>query len=132
MDKTLLSEVTTRLDALAAKLGVASGQMWEILVTQARLEALENGFFAALGLIMMLSFWRLWKYTWTPVEGFKNRWGLWAHNCNNDAALFGSGISLSLLGLTGPILFLANTTSTLKYLLNPEYYALKEILSIFQ
>ena len=38
MNEKLANEVMSRLDAVAAKFGVAAGQVWEILVRQAYIE----------------------------------------------------------------------------------------------
>ena len=40
----MTQEILQRLDALAAKLGVAAGELWRVLLAHARIDAIENAF----------------------------------------------------------------------------------------
>lgn len=106
-------EILQRLDALAAKLGVAGEGLWEILVLQAKISGIVDLIWVPILALLAFGAIRLMKW----AEDQASDWdGVMVLSC---VVIFASTIAL-------PFLF----TAGIKELLNPEYYALNKILTI--
>ena len=148
-------EIFSRLDALAAELGVAVGHLYGVLVQQAGIQAIQAfiklGFliFGAFFFILWLRWWlrNMGSARWRVADedtaeenrGLRKNWSdaykktgeisrvhedkVWS----NLIGLFVSGVLLTVL----LIATVASLCSLPTYLLNPEYWALQEILSMF-
>jgi len=115
-------EIFKRLDVLADKLGVAAGHLWAVLVRQALATAVADlviVFLSAIGLVIAI---KVFLYGWKM--GMEDDW--------DD----GSNFFLSLCGGIGTVLALMGVFSYLyegiMYLVNPEYFALQQILNLFK
>lgn len=106
-------ELLARLDVLAEKLGVAAGHLWEVLVRQAILHGyvdLGSGLLVlSIAIPAMVWCWR--KAAESP----------------DDVGFF-RGLTAVVGGAACAVAFYDGIRYGLLELLNPEYYALKEIL----
>jgi hypothetical protein len=116
----LSKELLARLDALGAKLGVAGTEIWRILVQQAQIEAIYDGIGLVVGLIFAGLCCRSVKWLIRecdkPGKYDNVEAGIWA--------VVGSGVLALLLIGTGLDVF--------GKLLNPEYWALQQILEVLK
>lgn len=135
MNEEIYADITARLDALGEQLGVASGQVWEILVRQQAVESVSN---FAWGLVYMVLLGLVWFFgsriiAYSKVVEAKLRdEGASEYKIDEEAkgfALFGWGTRV--VGTTAfGIYFITDVSTGIKLLINPEYYALKEILKV--
>ncbi len=113
----LPGELLTRLDALAAQLGVTLETLWAVLAKQGTIEGIKGLLLAGLG----LAFLGLAAYS------FKG----WAHVDNDSdvgpAVLLGGAVA-TVIGLG----ILIGGVSDALYILNPEYFALVTILRLLR
>lgn len=109
------------LQKLAEKLGVASEHLWAVLVRQAPITAMAE----LCTLIVSLGFWiiafRFVNRKTTP-SGDRH-----ISDWDNEGKFFAWGIII-LSGIVTVILLLVALTETLTAFVNPEYWALREIL----
>lgn len=136
MNEEIYTDIVTRLDALGEKLGVASGQVWEILVRQQYAEAMTEAawgvfFFGMVGLTWYLSvlFLRWGKAEAARIEYEKERHQYYHREGDEQANTIGWVIRVVGCGFF-LLVSLSWFTSAVKMLINPEYYALKEILRV--
>ena len=113
----MTDEILKRLDALSAKLGVAAGHLWEILVRQARVDAFENVLLCILSLCGVCVFVRLASWVLKKAD---EEWAAFAFGC----ACVGA-VACSIASLVG---FCSLWTP----LLNPEYFAFQKIVEAFK
>lgn len=106
----MTDEVLKRLDALAAKLGVASAHLWEVLTRQARIEAIED------------VFWALMWLTISVFLGFVSKI-LFFKKEQPDA-----GLVVAIVSLVCFVAACGCISNTPGMFFNPEYWALKQIL----
>lgn len=111
-------EVFSRLDLLAAKLGVAVEYLWEVLISQASVEVLET--------ILLCVF--------TTIFVALYQWGLRVYIKMWDDTDVNTFTFLSIMSVIGGILvviFSATAISGLlqlpTLLMNPEYWALEQM-----
>ena len=108
----LTSEILKRIDALAEKLGVASGQLWSVIVAQARVEGITLLIIAGVLAIVAVGLARLVKRFW---------------GTDDDAESV-----IVVVGSVGCVV--ASTIAfgcaigSITPLLNPQYWALQEIV----
>jgi hypothetical protein len=109
-------EILKRVDALAEKLGVASGELWKILVQQAHIVAIQTGVEIVIcGAISIVG------YRWMR-RGF-------AAAEEDDWDSFPAVMIGGLLMFFGGTLFaIVNLIDVWTPLLNPQYWALQQIL----
>ena len=117
MQTEITKEIFTRLDALAAKLGVTAQHLWGVLVRQAGVERTFSIVGMAVGaLILVLAVVLFVKATKSLHQeeevGLVWLWG---------------GILLSAVGLVD---FFTNLYWLLTCTTNPEYWALKQVLEV--
>jgi hypothetical protein len=113
-----MNENTTKLlEQLAEKLGTTIDKVWGILVAQAKIDAYQDF---------------IWSLVFTVITLFLARmaWNCWRLGTrkDEDEPKFISGILVIVGLITGSFIvgFLLNGISSL---LNPEYWALNQILS---
>lgn len=111
MQVEMQQEVLTRLDALAAKLGVAAGQMWDILVRQSWLVSgiMQTAVGAAFVIMAIVGLYFM---------GTTDDW-------QEPKPRSVSGVVLAFFGFLFAAILLSQG---IPHLINPEYYALKDIL----
>ena len=119
MNTELTKELLSRLDALAAKLGIAADQLWAILVRQAHVEMNVQFAVGLLAFLVLLAAAGLFVY------GARRGWG----DCWDDEA-----VGSAFVG--GLIAVLAFGIATFSWLdayciaMNPEYWAFKELVKL--
>lgn len=113
----MTDEILKRLDALASKLGITVAYLWGVLVKQARVEAIQDVGIVAIWVVLTgLSFWAArWIY---KDETEKDCGGL---------IVFLGCVCLGSLALTLYFVFAAITE-----VMNPEYWALKQVVTIMK
>ena len=122
MNEGLTKEVLARLDALAAKLGTTADQLWTILVKQAGVELVICGLGAAIsGTFFVLGTLSIRRGVKMP-EG---RDGL------SDGALAYVVIG-SISTIVGLFALLIALSAIPTLAMNPEYWALQQILKVLQ
>jgi heme/copper-type cytochrome/quinol oxidase subunit 2 len=118
----LQKELLARLDALAAKLGVAASDLWAIYGRQAHLQLLENlvgaiisGVLTAIGIGIGL--WFLWK---------------WLHSAKDKRYRDGDQASLATLAfgvtLIPAIITVIDATSAFEIWYNPNFWILHQLI----
>ena len=111
-------EVFSRLDALAAKLGVAVDQLWEVLVSsQSRYVFQPIGWFIASLMVMLVAY----------VVG------TWVAQLDQDED--SKRIALMIGVILAAFVFLGvvvDGIAAIQHLIYPEYYALQEILQVLK
>ncbi len=123
MDEKLQEELLTRLDLLAAKLGVTSEHLWGVLIKQARIEVIES----ILTLIVVVMGILACAYFWRKIIEFSTFDG-------SDLRLGGSVGSIALnIFFSGLLLILSigafmDIMNIPTLLFNPEYWALQKVL----
>ncbi len=106
-------EILKRLDALAAKLGVTADHLWGVLIRQARIEAYEWIAWGALWLALSCLTWYL------TIKLYKDD--------DKDGELL---ITMGIASLTTTVVGLICMSGTPGLLLNPEYWALKQVAAM--
>jgi len=111
------NEVLQRIDALAAKLGVAAGEVWKILVKQSVVEAWQQVATGVVFVLVMVAFIYFGRWCWKRYEE-SGGYGDW-----NTSAL----IAYSL-ALIPAVIAICSVITAISRFVNPEYYALQVIL----
>lgn len=112
-------EVLNRLDALASKLGTTAAYLWAVLVTQAKYQGITDIGCALFWGGMAFGLYKLGKLMQSKAEGDKY-----------DSSGFWIGAFLSWAGGLGcVIVFGTCLQSGILELVNPQYYALHELLT---
>lgn len=121
MNEELQAKLAEKIDVLATKLGVAAEHVWEILVRQQMIEGLEGlVIFLAAVTVLSLAFPALLRNIHRAEAASRNEEGEFVVK----VFVYGCASVLSFaLGLNGFF--------KIKMLLNPEFYALKEIANLF-
>jgi hypothetical protein len=107
-------ELLSRLDALAAKLGVASGQLWEILIRQARLDAIND---IVWGLVQVAAIWFLVRLGYRKIKADPHGWDDWI------MAYILGGLACFMMSVFAVI----NLSGAPIQLINPQYWAFRQI-----
>lgn len=120
-------EIFKRIDALAAKLGVAANGVWNVLVAQARVEAIKEliglgvaGGLGILGIGMLI--WAVRK-----ANAASNR-------CDGDVETFWgvTAVISGIVALISVIYILCCATSWITPMYNPQYWALQQIMNLME
>ncbi|NMF00040.1 hypothetical protein [Aneurinibacillus aneurinilyticus] len=112
MDDKIVNKAFEYVDAVAQKLGVAADYVYQLLVKQQIISAVPG---LVIGLIFMIASYFLLKKS-IPLL------------IDDDLDFFGfmsSVLGITVCAVTGVIIFFDNIGP----LINPEYYAIKEIMS---
>ena len=115
------------IDALAANLGVAAEHVYGALLKQAMVSGVRSVVYIILCLAVVYMVIRMLKKVYTDVkDGNNNSIFLdgWDISAAGIIASFVGGIALFILFIA----IIANISNASTALLNPEYWALKEIL----
>ena len=132
--QTVKDEVLQRIDALGEKLGVAAGQLWEVLVAQ---HAVVNGiYFSATGLVfLVVGLVSMVLFFGSLKTGEENRKTMKDHYDNKYYRWRAVDVTrtaiCSVLAILGLVAGLFTTLFNVPHLINPEYYALQDILRVF-
>lgn len=121
----MTQEIMARIDALAAKLGVTSEYVWGILVKQAHVEAYSLIFAAAItGLLACVSGFAF-RYAWKKLTDPKLSW--------SDKDTYRPVCAATVVPLVGlTTASLVNAYNAITPLLNPEYWALQQVLEVLK
>ena len=125
MNEETRKEVFQRLDALAQKLNVTGEHLWDVLVAQAEIVLYEHLMWLGLGILLlaisMTTATKIHRYLTGQArsyDGYEGWWGLQL-----------MPFAVFLLGITMTI---HNVGAILTPLLNPEYWALLQVMRIIQ
>jgi uncharacterized membrane protein YraQ (UPF0718 family) len=133
MNQELSKEVLTRLDAIAAKLGVAAGEVWRILLKQAFVESVVQ---VVVGVLLAITAAIVVKWFYSRVladqafnANIKEEHSYDYYRAKRDPAGWVTGMVLcSIAGLVA----IGVAISGILGVMNPEYYALRELLSVLK
>ena len=118
----LTKEFLTRLDALADKLGTTADYLWIVLVKQAQIEAIESIFILISGIGTTYFTMKLWWWLVPRIEAAEHEDGGWIF----------LGVISSIVSIVLIISSMFSVFSIPTKLLNPEYWALQEIMKVLQ
>jgi predicted membrane channel-forming protein YqfA (hemolysin III family) len=114
MDSAITSELLKRLDALAAKLGTTGEHLWGVLLRQARIEAWSN----------------LMLFVFALIVGCLSCFVISKVSKRDDSDDFIPVSLICILLAIGALAFVVELPGEiLTKFLNPEYWALKQIVS---
>ncbi len=99
------------LDALAARLGTPAAHLWAVLVRQAAIE-----FWTQAGLTLFA-----WALVLVGLRYTRSRWEDWDDFQPIVLVIGGAAVAATIIATIVTIQYVG-------YLLNPEYYALREVL----
>lgn len=113
-------EILTRIDALAAKLGVAADHLWEILTQQGIVVGIYGFSTAIIGSILC----------YFCIKGFSNMAEKYSNaGSEDDGKYWAMSWVYAILGIVSGIVAIGQYFQT-RYLFNPEYYAYVKILAL--
>ena len=121
-----MEQLTQLLAQLAEKLGTTTEYLWEVLIRQAYVNSMINIFAIIFTVLLGVALWKVHKWGCEkPKEGY----------CDTNYEKHEILIMLPMIifGFVFAICFFVSTInfgSTLSGLINPEYWALKQVLSI--
>jgi|SRR5579872_1815508 len=118
---TTQEEIFKRLDALADKLHVASGELWRIVLRQARVEVASDLLWILVSIILIVLSYRRVRWAINKICSRQDR-----YNWPDDATLWLWPAALTTIVFT--IVLVVNISEIWTPLLNPEFYALDTIL----
>lgn len=110
----MTNEILKRIDLLAAKLGIAAEKLWEVLVAQARIDAIQSliwaGVWIVLAGVMCYAFKQVMEWAakdddWTPL-------------------MIGCGVAILILSVSAIALIVSSITP----FFNPQYWAFQELM----
>jgi hypothetical protein len=107
-----MNELTPFLETLAAKLGTTTQYLWGVLVKQAAISGVADCFWAVFFLVVSI------------LSAWAARWLIKNDSGEDGLVLFCGAAAIIAFVIAGANVYFAVTA-----LVNPEYWALKEILS---
>jgi len=118
MSPEMQKELMARLDAVAAKMGVTASALWSVLVAQARIEGIKDSIWLLLSGVILVFVVKLYpRY----CRAAKNQaYGL-------EKVPF---IGLTIVGVIALAMWCCALDSALTEFINPQYWALRELLSL--
>lgn len=136
MDNELVQEILDRLDAVGEAVSEGAVAGFEVLVRQAFITGLTNTLWGvllvAVGTVASVTLYRsyvAYRDTKLGQRSESLRWSSvyrWEHFFHSPAPYVGGVLAAICMPIGLTLL-----TDGIKYLVNPEYYALKEVMSIF-
>jgi len=122
MTPEMQAELLKRLDALTAKLGITAEQLWAILVRQARIEAVVGIICLLFSLLAVAGL----AYWW--VNALRRNRGEFPYDANafEVVALGGSSLVVGIFATAS----IVNAFGLPGLLLNPEYWAFREVMRL--
>lgn len=125
MTEQLSTEVLKRVDALASQLHTTGSQLWQVLVAQARVEAITD--LCQLGLLTLGMVALGWFEYWLIKKG------------SNPQVDYDTqetcGITSCVLGIiliVGVGIWMGICTNWVTPMLNPQYWALQQVMGLFK
>jgi O-antigen/teichoic acid export membrane protein len=115
-----MNEQTTKLiESLAAKLGTTAEYLWSVLVNQAYVSGIKSLIGIIISLLVSFALYKVYKFAAKKidVEGEDDNEGFWAIR-----------ILTGVAQIIPFILVLYYTSNAFNAFMNPEYWALKELL----
>ena len=138
MDSTavaIIDRIEQSLTGLADALQVPATQVWEILIRQAHIEGLEWGLWCAFWIIMTpVAFTLAWRIYFSIDKAKaahlaeQEKLDAFSRSIFDPCIYVAASIFLSAFGVACSVGIVTAGSAALKCLLNPEYYALREIL----
>lgn len=116
LEERMNEQILQRIDALAAKLGTTAQYLWGVLIRQARIEVIENIICIAVFVAFGYAMFRVcakYAHAWEDCDNFPEAM----------ASVF-SGIAVVICMIVVAVAFCSIWTP----LLNPEFWALKQVL----
>ena len=114
--------VQTAIDALAAKLSVPAAHLYGVLTMQAKVEAVKAIAWVPLIAVAWFAWWKVLSWARKNYDEADNNYSEW-------------GMIATVIGLTGAVALLVATAQVailladgVGYLVNPEFYAVRQIL----
>jgi hypothetical protein len=122
-----MDELTQLLQQLAGQLGTTVEFLWVVMVRQARVEAIE----AVIALFVICVLWYLmYKFAMWTIPVIKRDWNSFDNfDFSRAMGLFAIVILFSIVLCILTIAEFINISNLPTMLFNPEYWALKQILS---
>lgn len=120
MDVNIQQEVINRLDLIASKLNTTVQFLWQVLVSQARVRGVLDGV-EGLGLSSLA--YLAYKFARKMYAAYKED--------DEDYQIVLSGIACGVVYALGGLSFWALDSSVTE-LINPQYWALKELLNLLK
>jgi hypothetical protein len=117
MNEEVQKKAMEMLEALAEKLGTTLEHLWEVLLLQAKVEAVEVGIWLLIGTAALTIGGRLFIKNMT----------CWETGDDHEFARWMTGMGLSIVGY---IATLTNLFRLPTLLINPEWWAIREILRL--
>lgn len=117
MNEEVQKKAMDMLEALAEKLGTTLAHLWEVLLLQAKVEAIETGIWLLIGTVTLTIGWPLFVRNMTCWE-----------TCNDSE--FGRWLTGLGLSIIGGVAILTNLFRLPTLLINPEWWAIREILRL--
>jgi hypothetical protein len=114
------TQLLSRLDALAAKLGVTANHIWAVLLKQAQVELVQSIVWAILAaLVVCLTVYCLWRINTTVTADENYDWYPWR---------IGVAIASYAGGAAALAILFRNLCAIPTLAMNPEFWALQEVL----
>lgn len=121
-----MKELTLLLEKLAAKLGTTVEMLWGVLLKQAWISATTDLIFC-IGIILGFVWcFRFVQRKTTPIPETEGRY---AYADWDDEGKVIAWVVIAIMAVIGGILLIAGLENIVTGYLNPQYWALKEILS---
>lgn len=117
VEQTMRQEVFTRLDAIAAKLGILSTHLWEVLIRQAYAAAAVNLVWTVLLTVLAIIMYRVTR------KGFNL-----ALDGDDDAGF--AAIGGGLLFVASASIAAVCLSEAMSAIINPEYWAFAKVLNL--
>ena len=115
MNEATQEKITAALQALADKLGQTGAHLWQVLIRQQHIAAVEGIVWVIVLAGMAILTHRWAKKCWNSSE-----------DCDTEAALLWIASALSILGA------LLILTSVASWIINPEFGALSDLMEMFR
>jgi xanthine/uracil permease len=116
-------ELLKRLDSLAQTLGTTVEHLWRVLVAQARVEGIILLVILATMIILLTS--SIWLARWCWIGH-----PFWNDDVEIPTIYGGCFIASCVVGAISALILIIRLTDPLTPLLNPEYWALQELMRL--
>lgn len=110
------------IDHLAAKLSVPAAHLWDVLVRQQQIEAVQDGVIIVLAIAAAVFVWRLYPAMKMWVEAGEK----WSDRDVGMGFYYAARVIIPVIAF---FVVAACASELIGMLMNPEFYALKQILT---
>ena len=118
-----MSDNTAKLiEQLAVKLGTTSEYLWQVLINQASVSAIQSVFMLLMASVILIILYRCHLYFMTAEKGRDDSRYYYAD--------YTQLIPISVMGLTALCCIVFSIENIITACLNPEYWALNKILKV--